>query len=229
MHLVSRAADRAGGRPAGPLRPRRDHPYREQLQICPGPDARDGRGGGLVCGENMVRFQRVVRDLVARLKDPRDKCDRPERLKNWLSMPLFHAQTRYHDPPPRLLPDVAARPRHGPNRASSPMRRRARAPPLTPYAMCEAAIAAPRPTTKLPARVLTAIALREFGPARPGYRARAALALDDQLRGHRPLLRLQGGGDRRRAEHPGGRRAVGRCRLHAGQPDAPSRCLREPG
>jgi transglycosylase-like protein with SLT domain len=35
--------------------------------------------------------------------------------------------------------------------------------PLTPYAMCEAAIASAEATTKLPARVLNAIALRESG------------------------------------------------------------------
>jgi hypothetical protein len=35
--------------------------------------------------------------------------------------------------------------------------------PLTPYAMCEAAIAGAEATTSLPARVLNAIALRESG------------------------------------------------------------------
>ncbi len=41
------------------------------------------------------------------------------------------------------------------------------APPLTPYAMCEAAIGAAEAETKLPARVLTAIALRESGRIDP--------------------------------------------------------------
>ncbi len=39
--------------------------------------------------------------------------------------------------------------------------------PLTPYAMCEAAIASAEATTKLPARVLNAIALRESGRLDP--------------------------------------------------------------
>jgi hypothetical protein len=39
--------------------------------------------------------------------------------------------------------------------------------PLTPYAMCEAAIASAEAATKLPARVLTAIALRESGRLDP--------------------------------------------------------------
>jgi hypothetical protein len=39
--------------------------------------------------------------------------------------------------------------------------------PLTPYAMCEAAIASSEATTKLPARVLNAIALRESGRLDP--------------------------------------------------------------
>lgn len=39
--------------------------------------------------------------------------------------------------------------------------------PLTPYAMCEAAIAGAEATTKLPARVLNAIALRESGRIDP--------------------------------------------------------------
>ena len=62
-----------------------------------------------------------------------------------------------------LLPGLAtARPAHQqPDPPPVP------APPLTPYAMCEAAIAGAEAETKLPARVLTAIALRESGRIDP--------------------------------------------------------------
>jgi hypothetical protein len=62
-----------------------------------------------------------------------------------------------------LLPGLAmARPAHQqPDPPPVP------APPPTPYAMCEAAIAGAEAETKLPARVLTAIALRESGRLDP--------------------------------------------------------------
>ena len=61
-----------------------------------------------------------------------------------------------------LLPGLAmARPAHHPPEPPAPV------VPLTPPAMCEAAIAGAEAEAKLPARVLTAIALRESGRIDP--------------------------------------------------------------
>ena len=58
-------------------------------------------------------------------------------------------------------------------------------------------------------------------PPRSVHRPAATLALDYQRRRRGRVLREQGGGDRRRPDLAGARRAVDRRGLHAGQPDVP--------
>ncbi len=69
------------------------------------------------------------------------------------------------------------------------------------------------------------------GRERPGGRGRAgaSVAMDNQCGRPWPVLRQQAGGDCGGAGIAGQGRAVDRCRLHAGQPDASPQCVRVVG
>ena len=98
--------------------------------------------------------------------------------------------------------------------------------PLTPYAMCEAAIASAEATTKLPARVLNAIALRESGRLDPDTGRWRPWPWTINVEGIGHFYDTKEEAIAAVQKHPGGRQPVGRCRLHAGQPDASSECVR---
>jgi hypothetical protein len=67
---------------------------------------------------------------------------------------------------------------------------------------------------------------RRIRAARPRDRRPAPLALGDQCRGPRAIPADQGGRHRRGAGAAGARRALDRCRLHAGEPAPPPQRLR---